>query len=181
MRQYSRKTILSVLQFLIRVAGTQRMDVYTLRYLLLRMGYVRLAMDNRVWPMDAPFFRALLCNFRYTNLYEGLFQREDYYIGDVLSVLRIVRPDTSHTHWKTIQQQILADMQELERVKPRLKEAGIEWFALNHWMFNWEKMRIAFALNPKNQQRYRPGEYTIYELKQAIRGQGPVMKNGVAR
>jgi len=61
----------------------------------------------------------------------------------------------------------------LEELKGVLNDQGKQWRSLERWQ--WMDGQIRFWLNPTDQVQYQAGWYTIDELFQWSRNQGPVL------
>ncbi|GAB4446740.1 MAG: hypothetical protein OHK0015_50340 [Chloroflexi bacterium OHK40] len=61
----------------------------------------------------------------------------------------------------------------LEEVKAVLNDQGKQWRSLERWQ--WMDGQIRFWLNPTDQVQYQSGWYTIDELIQWSRNNGPVL------
>ena len=61
----------------------------------------------------------------------------------------------------------------LEDLKLTLQDQGKEWHSLERWQ--WMDGDIRFWLNPKDQELYRSGWYTVDELLAWSRENGPVI------
>lgn len=57
-----------------------------------------------------------------------------------------------------------------------LAEAGRKYYALSPRWADAEKKEVKFWLNPQEQDRYEYGWYSVDELKQWAKGEGPIMK-----
>lgn len=65
---------------------------------------------------------------------------------------------------------------EATGIREELTKAGKEFFALSPRWVDDKKKDIKFWLNPDNQQMYNHGLYSIAELKQWIKEEGPIIK-----
>ena len=66
-----------------------------------------------------------------------------------------------------------ADATGIEKI---LTDAGRKWYALSPRWKDEAKKEVKFWLNPQEQNKYEAGWYTVDELKQWAKSEGPVMK-----
>jgi len=70
----------------------------------------------------------------------------------------------------------LIDTAKATGIEERLRAAGRGWFALHPLWTDASKQTVKFWLNPVEQHRYNAGYYTVEELDQWARDEGPVMR-----
>jgi hypothetical protein len=61
----------------------------------------------------------------------------------------------------------------LEEVKVTLRDQGKEWYSLERWQ--WMEGEVRFWLNPKDQENYRTGWFSIDDLIAWCRESGAVL------
>lgn len=61
----------------------------------------------------------------------------------------------------------------LEEVKVSLGDQGKEWFSLERWQ--WMDGNVRFWVNPKDQDLYRTGWFSIDDLIAWVQNAGPIM------
>jgi hypothetical protein len=62
-------------------------------------------------------------------------------------------------------------------IEELLQAAGKKWYAFSPSWFDAEKDEVIFCINPQDQRRYNGGWFSVEELRQWARDEGPVLKD----
>ena len=60
-------------------------------------------------------------------------------------------------------------------MKLELHKSGKDWLSLDGWEYDQKQGMIIFWLNPYNQIKYNCGHYTVEQLTQWLKDDGPVI------
>ena len=69
---------------------------------------------------------------------------------------------------------------EKTKIHKLLKKVGKDFYALSPKWSDDNKKEVIFWLNPMQQQKYNDGWYTVAELKQWAKDEGPIMRSPIA-
>ena len=150
-----------------------KLSIGQIRWLLLDMGYVQLAIDSNIFSLGYSGGDIDL-NLRNSALYEEIIPHRWIRLSTFLSMSKVIPPDRKE--WNFARRRLQKQRRELEAIKLQLNEAGREWFSMDRWSTD-DKAVLYVYLNPSDQKRYNTGRFTVRNYRDWLYEQGPIMKN----